>query len=406
MSVLLETLQSEFDKLYSDDSPSREPIIKRCHDETTSFRTHLKKLKAHLSKHVQELEALPDESSEEERKKIKVKKDLVLEKLNKSHKHWDHSIKKQIKHVSQQHVKFNKSALTKLYEFDLDKVYVDKLPPNSKKLVNEAINFHISRYNMGNLSVTSEHDMTRYLKDVYGIAPETSSKFVQMGQIVQDIKRGDSSSCQEWCEPESPLNFELYVLKSLQLFKKGDVLKTYHHLTGKLPTSSFQQVTKQVSPILTQLVLGEKLRDVDAEINLQLEKCISLFTKEYCMKKNLPFESPLFLIALSGIISFQFYVKYTTIRAASHVDWTTKDELPFDVQLPEFLCHFHPIFICPVLKEETTEENPPYSLPCHHILSKKSLDRLSKNGTTTFKCPYCPVNASKSKTRKVKFIML
>lgn len=406
MSVLLNTLQQEFDKLYTEDSTPREPIIKKCHDETSNLKIHLKKLKAHLSKQIEEQEALSNDCPEEEKKKIIRKRGVILEKLNKSHKHWDHSIKKQIKHISQQHVKFNKVALTKLYEFDLDKVYVNKLPSNSKKLVDDAISFHISRYNMGNLSATNENDMIRYLRDVYGISPETSSKFVQMGQIVQDIKKGDSSSCQEWCEPGSPLNFELYVLKSLQLFKKGDTLVTYNHLTRKLPASSFKQVTTQVSPILTQLVLGEKVHDINAAIHLQLEKCISLFTKEYCLKNNLPFESPLFLIVLSGIISFQFYIKYTTIRAASHVDWTTKDELPFDVQLPEFLCHFHPIFICPVLKEETTEENPPYSLPCHHILSKKSLDRLSKNGTTTFKCPYCPVNASKSKTMRVKFIML
>lgn len=406
MSVLLNTLRAEFDKLYSDASPAREPIIKKCHDETSSFKTHLKKLKAHLSKQIQEQERLSDSNSEEEMTRIKKKRELVLEKLNKSHRHWDHSVKKQVKHASQQHVKFSKAALAKLYEFDLDKVYIDKLPPNSKKLVDDAISFHISRYNMGNLLMTSEKDMVRYLEDVYGISPATSTNFVRMGQIVQDIKRGDLTSCQKWTSSDSPLNFELYVLRALQLSKTGDTLKTYHHLTKEVPVSSFKQIATRVSPILTQLVLGETVQDIDSQIQIQLEKCISLFTREYCLKRNLPFESPLFLIVLSGIISFQFYVKYTTIRAASHVDWTTKDELPFDVQLPDFLCHFHPIFICPVLKEETTEENPPYSLPCHHILSKRSLDRLSKNGTTTFKCPYCPVCASKSKTSKVKFVML
>lgn len=406
MSQLLPILKTEFEKLYSDGGP----LIRACPNDTHEFKNQLKKLKAHLNRHIQESEADGSGLKEEERKKRSRRRELVVEKLNKAHKQWDHSIKKQVKHVSQQHARFNKVILNKLYEFDLDQVYVNRLPLDSKKFVDKAISFHISRYNVGNLSVRDENDIVRYLGNVYGISEETSSKFVQMGQIVQDMKNGDSNSCLEWCREDSLLQFELYALNSMQLFKKGDILQTYKHLTGRIPANSFKyrqhQVISQVSPILTKLLLGKKIENIGETIQIQLEKCVSLFTKEYCLQNNLPFDSPLFLIVLSGVISFQYFIKYTSIRATAHVDWTTEDELPFDVQLPEFLSHFHPIFICPVLKEETTQENPPYSLPCHHILSKKSLDRLSKNGTSTFKCPYCPINAAKSKTRKVNFVML
>lgn len=405
MSTLLHTLQTEFDKFY--DSSSREPITKRCAEETQTFKLQLKKLKAHLAKHIQDSESVGNEGNEVEKEKIKRRRDYVVDKLRKSHKSWDQSLKRQAKHLSQQHARFGKVGLAKLFDFGgVDNVYVNKLPAGSKKAVDGAISFHISRYNIGNLSVSGGAEMIRYLNDMYGIPENTSSKFVEMGQIVQDLKLGNSASCRKWCDEDSPLIFELYVLECLQLFAKGNTLETYHHLTAKLPPCSFHQITKHVSPILTQLVLGRSIQNIDETIQLQLKKCISLFTKEYCTRKNLPFDSPLFLIVLSGVISFKFFMKYTTIRAASHVDWTTEDELPFDVQLPNFLCHFHPIFICPVLKEETTEDNPPYSLPCHHILSKKSMERLSKNGTSTFKCPYCPVNASKSKTRRVNFVML
>lgn len=404
MSTLLNTLQTEFDKFY--DTPSKDAVIKSCADETQAFKLQLKKLRAHLTKHVHESESANLEVNEVEKEKLKRRRDYVVDKLRKSHKSWDQSLKKHVKHLSQQHARFGKVALGKLYDFDLDKVYVNELPVGYNPLVDNAISFHISRYNIGNLSVSGEEDMTTYLRDMYGVRVDYSSKFVEMGQIVQDLKLGNSTSCHKWCDESSPLNFELYVLECLQLFAKGNTLETYHHLTAKLPPCSFHQITKQVSPILTQLVLGKTIEDIDGAIQDQLKKCIQLFTKEYCARKGLPFDSPLFLIVLSGVISFKFFIKYNTIRAASHVDWSTEDELPFDVQLPDFLCHFHPIFICPVLKEETTEENPPYSLPCHHILSKKSMERLSKNGTSTFKCPYCPVNASKSKTRRVGFVML
>lgn len=402
MSAFLTSLSQEIDKLY--DQESVKPLVHKCTEETHEFKTQLKKLKAHLNKHIQEVEKGDDGPKSHKRK------DLVVEKLNKVHRQWDHSIKKNYRHANQQHVKINKFLHNRLHEFDLDEVYVNKLHPESKNNIDRAISFHISRYNVGNLPINGRQEIIHYLNQVYGVTEDISEKFVQLGQIVQDLKNGDTKSCVEWCHDDSLLQFELYTLNAMQLFESGDVLTTYKYLTENIPNSAFKyrqyQVITQVSPLLTQLLLGSKIDGFNHKIRLQQDKCVSLFTKEYCSQNNLPYDSALFLIILSGIISFQFFIKYRSIRASAHVDWTTEDELPFDVKLPEFLTHFHPIFICPVLKEETTVENPPYSLPCHHILSKKSLDRLSKNGTSTFKCPYCPVNASKTKTRRVNFVTL
>lgn len=411
MSVLLPALQVELEKLY--EHGSDDPLIHKCKEDTHEFKTQLKKLKAHLNKHIQEVEAGSDannHSGSEELRKRHRRRELVVEKLNKAHKQWDHSVKRNCKHTVQQHTRINKFLTHKLHEFDLDQVYVNKLPLESRENIDRAISFHISRYNVGNLPVNGQQEIIQYLNQVYGITEDISGKFVQMGQIVQDMKHGDTSSCVKWSHEDSLLQFELYTLNAMQLFQQGDVLQTYQYLTENVPATAFKsrqlQVITQVSPLLAQLLLGQKIDDLEQKIQLQLDKCISLFTKEYCSQNKLPYDSALFLIILSGVISFRFFIKYQSIRASAHVDWTTEDELPFDVKLPEFLTHFHPIFICPVLKEETTLENPPYSLPCHHILSKKSLDRLSKNGTCTFKCPYCPVNAAKAKTGRVNFVML
>lgn len=402
MSTILPSLSQEIGKLY--DEENDQPLVSKCVEETHEFKTQLKKLKAHLNKHIQEVEKGDDGAKGHKRK------NLVVEKLNKAHKQWDHSIKKNCKQASQQHTKISKFLQHKLHEFDLDEVYVNKLQPESKTNIEKAISFHISRYNVGSLPVHERQEIIDYLGQVYGVPQDISEIFAQLGQIIQDLKNDDTKSCAEWCHDDSTLQFELYTLKAMQLFKSGNVLETYKYLTENIPKSAFRykqhQIITQVSPLLTQLLLGEKIEDFDNKIQLQKEKCISLLTEEYCAQNNLPQDSALFLIILSGVISFQFFTKYKSIRASAHVDWTTEDELPFDVKLPEFLTRFHPIFICPVLKEETTIENPPYTLPCHHILSKKSLDRLSKSGTSTFKCPYCPVNASKTKTRKVNFVML
>ncbi|GMM33021.1 ubiquitin-protein ligase [Saccharomycopsis crataegensis] len=57
-------------------------------------------------------------------------------------------------------------------------------------------------------------------------------------------------------------------------------------------------------------------------------------------------------------------------------EWGSKDELPIGIDLPEFLQNDHPIFICPISRQETTSKNPPILLPCKHIISRESLNNL------------------------------
>ncbi|CAI4345298.1 BGN_3a_G0010920.mRNA.1.CDS.1 [Saccharomyces cerevisiae] len=421
MSELLDSFETEFAKFYTD-SNLEETNLQKCLDHTHEFKSQLKKLKAHLNKHIQESKPeVYNKLSDKEKQKFKRKRELIIEKLSKSQRQWDHSVKKQIKYVSQQLNRFNKSTLNKLKEFDIDSVYVNKLPKETMENVNEAIGYHILRYSIDNMPLGNKNEAFQYLKDVYGITNKESTEFIEMGQIVHDLKKGDTESCLKWCSNEmeslssnhtalSSLKFDLYTLSAMQIVKHGNPVELYYQITQNAPLDCFRHREKElmqnVVPLLTKSLIGQPIEDIDSKVNKELKECTSLFIKEYCAAKHIFFDSPLFLIVLSGLISFQFFIKYKTIRELAHVDWTTKDELPFDVKLPDFLTHFHPIFICPVLKEETTTENPPYSLACHHIISKKTLDRLSKNGTITFKCPYCPVNTSMSSTKKVRFVML
>lgn len=81
--------------------------------------------------------------------------------------------------------------------------------------------------------------------------------------------------------------------------------------------------------------------------------------------------------------------------------WSGRDELPviFSNNLliqvefqPFFLCSFvyqqieidldpeyryHSIFACPILRQQSSEENPPMKLTCGHVISKDALNKLS-----------------------------
>jgi hypothetical protein len=56
-----------------------------------------------------------------------------------------------------------------------------------------------------------------------------------------------------------------------------------------------------------------------------------------------------------------------------------------------------------VSRDQGSDENPPMLLPCLHVLCKQSIMKLSKNSTRTFKCPYCPAEATVAHCRQVYF---
>ena len=77
-----------------------------------------------------------------------------------------------------------------------------------------------------------------------------------------------------------------------------------------------------------------------------------------------------------------------------------KDELPIEIDLgPE--CRYHSIFACPILRQQTTEANPPLRLTCGHCISRDALNKLSSGHK--LKCPYCPVEQNPNDARQITF---
>ena len=122
------------------------------------------------------------------------------------------------------------------------------------------------------------------------------------------------------------------------------------------------------------------------------------FSREYCSLLGLSANSPLYLAVTAGSIALPTLLKYKHINKTKRTEWTSLGEAPVEVPLPPGFV-FHSIYVCPVSKEQCTEDNPPMLLPCGHMIAQTSLRLLSKN--SRFKCHYCPVESHPSEALPV-----
>lgn len=111
--------------------------------------------------------------------------------------------------------------------------------------------------------------------------------------------------------------------------------------------------------------------------------------RQFCNLLGHPYESPLRVTIGAGVQGLPTLLKLMNVMMAKQ-EWQSMKELPVHVDLDrEF--QFHSFFVCPVSREQATEENPPMLLSCGHVLCRQSITKLSKNNSSRpFKCPYCP----------------
>ena len=125
------------------------------------------------------------------------------------------------------------------------------------------------------------------------------------------------------------------------------------------------------------------------------------FMRDFCGLMGLSNESPLFTAILAGTIAIPRLERARTVMSNKRTEWTTNNELFSDTPLPDWM-NFHPIFVCPISKEQATDSNWPALLPCLHIICKESAEGIiSKTGT--IKCPYCSTEAVPSEVTRVDF---
>ncbi|CAN0920987.1 Protein RMD5 homolog [Linum grandiflorum] len=124
------------------------------------------------------------------------------------------------------------------------------------------------------------------------------------------------------------------------------------------------------------------------------------FSRDYYKLVGHCYRDPLAAAIAAGIEGLPTLLKLANVMSAKNREWQELKQLPVPVELSKDF-QFHSIFVCPVSREQSSDENPPMMMPCLHVLCKKSIMKLSKSSSRPFKCPYCPAEATVALCRQL-----
>ncbi|XP_058088689.1 protein RMD5 homolog [Magnolia sinica] len=243
-------------------------------------------------------------------------------------------------------------------------------------------------------------------------ATSLKSPFVEMYQILEAMRSRNLGRALAWAAANramllqngSTLELKLHRLQFVEILQKGsqsDALKyirTFLAPFAKMHMPEIQKLT------ICLLWAGRLERSPYANFlsPTHWERLSEELTQQFCSLLGQSYESPLSVAVAAGVQGLPTLLKLANVMATKKQEWLAMKQLPVPVDLgPEF--QFHSIFVCPVSRDQGSEENPPMLMPCGHVLCKQSIVKLSKSSTRVFKCPYCPNEATVTQCKQLYF---
>jgi hypothetical protein len=250
---------------------------------------------------------------------------------------------------------------------------------------------------------------------------ELQAEFANMHSILRELKSQNLHPAIEWARNNgrdlekrgSNLEYELNKLQFVWLFQGpevnglpddadngvGGAYKYARENFGSFQSRFLHDIQQLATATAFKSNLGHSPYGRLFNTQTVWDDVSASFTREFCSNLGLSADSPLYTAATAGVIALPTLIKLASIVKEKRTEWTTQNELPVEIPLPRSMI-FHPIFVCPVSKEQTTDANPPMMMPCGHVIAKDSLDRLGLR-VGRFKCPYCPNESQPSAAQEL-----
>ncbi|XP_051160503.1 E3 ubiquitin-protein ligase RMND5A isoform X1 [Leptopilina boulardi] len=282
-------------------------------------------------------------------------------------------------------------------------------------LLNQVICQHF--YRQGMLDIADE------LAAEAGIKTEEGRKepFTELNYILDCLKQKNLEPALEWATKHkeallaqsSSLEFKLHRLKFIRLVQQGPRKQTEAIMYARKHLPQFvTRYEKEVQSLMgTLLYLPNGIQSspyshlLDPTLWLEIH---DVFTKEACTLLGLSVDSPLSVCINAGITALPALLNIKQVMQQRQVTgiWNGKDELPIEIDLGK-QSRYHSVFACPILRQQSTENNPPMKLVCGHVISRDALNKLTSANKNQFhsrlKCPYCPMDQNPEDARLIYF---
>ncbi|KAK6522678.1 hypothetical protein TWF281_002114 [Arthrobotrys megalospora] len=300
-------------------------------------------------------------------------------------------------------------ALDKKFKHTTNENEFDALA-TQQPLINRAIAMHLLRE--GNFDIAET--FAKETGHGHTVPSTLEAEFKEMFYIQESLRQRQLGPAIEWAAKRreqlearaSDLEFQLHRLQYLVFLFGGGVdgpKKAIEY--SKTWFRPFQaKYLSEISQLAGCLLWRERMTSSPYADSIEKEsswqEIVDSFTSEFCALLRLSAESPLYVATTAGAIALPTFNKMATIMKAKKTEWTSQNELPVEVPLPDKF-KYHSIFVCPVSKEQTTDSNPPMMIPCGHVLAKDTVQKLSRGASSRYKCPYCPADSLPKEAREI-----
>ncbi|GMI94113.1 hypothetical protein like AT4G37880 [Hibiscus trionum] len=296
-------------------------------------------------------------------------------------------------------------ALEKVLNPDISKAY--RNVEFDSCIVNQIIACHFYRqglFEVGDCFIAEARDVE--------VAATMKSLFQELYHILDAMKSWDLEPALKWTaansnklkENGSDLQLRLHHLQFLKILQKGSRDEALKYARTNFVSFAGNHMA-EIQKLMGCLLYSDRLHDSPYAHLLSptnWDTVTEELTRQFCNLLGQSYESPLSVTIAAGIQALPPLLKFMTVMAGKKHEWQSMKQLPVPVELgKEF--QFHSIFVCPVSKEQSTDDNPPMLMSCGHVLCKQSINKMSKNSSKSFKCPYCPTDINSTQCRQLIF---
>lgn len=236
--------------------------------------------------------------------------------------------------------------------------------------------------------------------------------FVEMYQILEAMQNLNLEPALNWAatngdklaQSGSDIVLKLNSMQFVKILQNGSREEALHYARTHLSPFATSHMT-DIQKLMGCLLWTGKLDRSPYHALLSAsnwDKLAEELKRQFCNLLGQSYNSPLSVTVAAGVQVLPPLLKFMNVMAGKKNEWQSMNQLPVLVELDrEF--QFHSIFVCPVSKEQATEDNPPMLMSCGHVLCKQSILKMSKNSTKVFKCPYCPFDIDAAQCKQLYF---